>query len=141
MLKNIDPLLGPEFLAVLRAMGHGDEVALVDANYPAGRNARQLIRCDGHDLIRVLNAVLSVLPVDTFDGAACFTMAPVDDGASTPEAISDIDALLNAHGEADSTQLERFDFYARSRNCYAIVATGERRLYGNIILRKGVIEP
>lgn len=141
MLKNIDPLLGPDLLSVLRAMGHGDEIALVDANFPAERLARRLIRCDGHDLIRVLNAVLSVLPVDTFDGAACFTMAPVDASAPTPEAVSDIDALLNAHGEADSTPLERFDFYARSRSCYAIVATGEQRLYGNVILRKGVIEP
>ena len=137
MLKGIDPLLGPEFLAALRAMGHGDEIAIVDANYPAAANARHLIRCDGHDLRRVLEAVLSVLPLDDFDGAPAHTMRPVDQ--ATYPALTLIAAQLEAAGAPPAQPLERQAFYDRSRACQVIVATGERRLYGNLILRKGVV--
>lgn len=137
MLKGLDPLLGPDFLAALRAMGHGDEIAIVDANYPAAANARQLIRCDGHDLDRVLRAVLSVLPLDDFDGAPAYTMRPVDQ--ATYPVLGVIAAQLEAEGAPPAQPLERQAFYERSRACQVIVATGERGLYGNVILRKGVV--
>jgi L-fucose mutarotase len=137
MLKGIDPLLGPDFLAALRAMGHGDEIAIVDANYPAAANARHLIRCDGHDLDRVLQAVLSVLPLDDFDGAPAHTMRPVDQ--ETYPVLNVIAALLEIEGAPPAQPLDRQTFYERSRACQVIIATGERGLYGNVILRKGVV--
>lgn len=72
MLKGIDPLLSPELLATLRAMGHGDEIAIVDGNYPALEHARRLVRLDGHHLVPVLNAILSVMPIDDFVPEAIF---------------------------------------------------------------------
>lgn len=137
MLRGLDPLLGPDFLAALRAMGHGDEIAIVDANYPAAANARQLIRCDGHDLERVLRAVLSVLPLDDFDGSPACTMRPIDE--ATYPVLDVIAARLEAEGAPPAQPLERHAFYDRSRACQVIVATGERGLYGNVILRKGVV--
>lgn len=142
MLKGLNPLLGPDLLATLRAMGHGDEIAIVDANYPAAANARRLVRCDGHDLADILSAVLSVLPLDDFVSAAAFTMTPVDPAQERPEAFAIIERALVENGEALVTEpLERMAFYARSQACFAIVASGERRLYGNVILKKGVVRP
>ena len=79
MLKGLDPLLSPDLLHVLRAMGHGDEIAIVDANFPAPSNARRLIRLDGVDTVRALDAVLSVLPLDDFVDCAAFRMSVVGD--------------------------------------------------------------
>ncbi len=141
MLKSIDPLLSPDLLRVLRAMGHGDDLAIVDANYPAEASGRPVLRFDGQAATTVLEAVLSVLPLDTFVPAAAWRMEVVDD----PEADQPIfhefqKAILRHEGEGFAlAKLERFDFYARARLAFAVVATGERRLYGNIILRKGVI--
>ena len=79
MLRGIDPILGPDLLHALRAMGHGDEIAIVDANYPAESNATRLVRIDAADAVRVADAILSVMPLDTFVDCAAFRMAVVDD--------------------------------------------------------------
>ena len=85
MLYGIDPILGPELLHALRAMGHGDELVIVDANYPALSKANRLVRLDGVDAVRVLDAVLSLMPLDDFVDCAAFTMEPVDDPKAVPE--------------------------------------------------------
>ena len=142
MLKGLDPLLGPELLATLRAMGHADEIAVVDANFPAAANARRLIRAEGANATRMIEAILSVLPLDQFEPVAAFGMAV--DGApdETPPVIEEFAGLLKAVGyEGPIGVLERFAFYERTRAAYAIVSTGERRYWGNLILKKGAIPP
>ncbi|HEX3499956.1 MAG TPA: RbsD/FucU domain-containing protein [Stellaceae bacterium] len=143
MLKGLDPLLGPELLAILRAMGHGDELALVDANFPAAATARRLIRLDGIAAPRVLAAVLSVLPLDDFVDNPATRMEVVGDAAAIPEICTVFSALVNdAVGRpAPLAAIERFAFYQRARDAFAVIATGETRLYGNLLLRKGVIHP
>lgn len=142
MLKNIDPMLGPDLLGILRAMGHGDDIAIVDANFPATSSAKRLVRMDGASAPRVVRAILSVLPLDTFVPSAAFRMAVVDNPTDVPPITKEFESLLAAagyHGEIEA--IERFAFYERARNAYAVVATGERRYWGNLILKKGAIPP
>ncbi len=142
MLKGIDPLLGPELLAILRAMGHGDDIAIVDANFPAASSAKRLVRMDGLDATRVVRAVLSVLPLDTFVPNAAFRMAVVDNPDEIPPITKEFATLLSAVGyRGEIEPIERFAYYERARNAYAVVATGERRYWGNLILKKGAIPP
>lgn len=140
MLKGVDPLLGPDLLAALYAMGHGDMLAIVDANYPALASARRLVRADGIDAVRMLRAVVSVLPIDDFVAPAAWRMAVVGAPDETPSIVADFERVLGGAGYvAGIGTLEREEFYARSRDAFAIVATGETRLYGNLILVKGVV--
>jgi L-fucose mutarotase len=142
MLKGIDPLLGPELLAVLRTMGHGDEIAVVDGNYPAETDAKRLVRMDGHDAPRIVEAILSVMPVDEFVPEAVFRPAAGGDAKRMEPVFSDFEKILKQYEPAQKISvLVGSDFYNRVKACYAIVASGERRLYGNLILRKGVIHP
>jgi L-fucose mutarotase len=143
MLKGLDPLLGPDLLAILRAMGHGDELALVDANFPAAASARRLVRLDGVAAPRVLAALLSVLPLDDFVDSPATRMEVVGDAAAIPEICEEFAALVGqaAGRAAPLAAIERFAFYQRARDAFAVVATGETRLYGNLLLRKGVIRP
>lgn len=144
MLKGIDPLLGPDLLGTLRAMGHGDEIVVADANFPAASTAAggRLIRADGLGAPRVLEAILSVLPLDDFVPAAAFRMAVVDKPDDVPEITADFARALRKSGyEGPIEPVERHAFYARARLAFAIVATGETRLYGNLILKKGVVRP
>jgi L-fucose mutarotase len=141
MLINIDPLLSPELLMILRAMGHGDEIAIVDANFPAKSNARRLIRLDGLDASQTLAALLSVLPLDSFVKAPANGMQVVGKPKEIPPAIADFQKLVDrlAGFPVRIGRIERFAFYERAKSCFAIIATGDRRLYANIILTKGVI--
>ena len=142
MLYGIDPILGPELLHALRAMGHGDELAIVDANYPALAKARRLVRLDGIDAVRVLDAVLSLMPLDDFVDCAAFTMQPVDDPKSVPEVCYLFGEIVEKRAPGFKTEaLERFAFYGRAEGAFVTIASGERRLYGNIILKKGIIRP
>lgn len=143
MLKAIDPLLSPDLLYVLRAMGHGDEIAIVDANYPAQSAGPDVIRLEAADAPRALDAVLSVLPLDTFVPEACWRMEVVGDADADLAVFREFRYVI---GKREGPQfrlgtLERFAFYERASRCFAIVATGERRFYGNVILKKGVIPP
>jgi L-fucose mutarotase len=142
MLKGIDPLLGPELLMVLRTMGHGDEIAVVDGNYPADTDAQRLVRMDGHSATEIVNAILSVMPVDDFVAEAVFRPAAGGDAARKEPVFAEFEAILKNHEPKQKiTVLVGADFYSRVKASYAVVATGERRLYGNLILRKGVIHP
>lgn len=141
MLRNINPLLSPDLLHALRAMGHGDEIALVDANYPAESAPPPCIRADGSDNSAILAAVLSVMPLDTFVDDPALSMQVVGDPTAIPDAVKDFQAIIDSTADAPRQiqSLERFAFYERAANAFAVVQTGESRLYGNIILKKGVI--
>ena len=143
MLKGIDPLLSPDLLATLRAMGHGDSIAIVDANFPAESTARRLLRLDGHDAVRVLDAVLSVLPLDDFEADAASRMQVVGEPHAEMPIFAEFRRVIARHELTSAAlgSLERFAFYEAARAAFAIVATGETRLYGNILLRKGVLRP
>jgi len=142
MLKGIDPLLGPDLLRVLRAMGHGDEIAIVDGNYPAETDAKNLIRMDGHDAPNILDAILSVMPVDHMVPQAVWRPAAFGDPSRMEAVFDDFTAILKKHEPSQKiVPLVGADFYNRVKGCFALVASGERRLYGNIVVRKGVIEP
>jgi len=143
MLKNLDPLLTPDLLQVLRAMGHGDEIVIVDANFPAESSGPQVVRLDGVDATRVLDAVLSVMPLDDFIDEACWRMQVVGAPDEEQPIFQEFrDVIARREGPKFAlASLERFAFYARAEQCFAVVATGERRLYGNIILKKGVVRP
>ncbi|WP_226625521.1 RbsD/FucU family protein [Alloyangia pacifica] len=138
MLKTIDPLLTGDLLAILRDMGHGDEIVLVDANFPAARVAQRLVRLPGLGIDRAAEAILSLLPLDDFVDAPAAVMACPD---GRPEIFDVFDRLLAEAEGAPVTveQVDRFDFYERAKRAYAVVATGERRLYANLILKKGVV--
>ena len=140
MLKNIPPILGPDLLHILRAMGHGDEIAIVDANYPATSMQTRLVRLDGHSATDVLDAVLTVLPLDDFVENAAFGMAVVGEPDRREPVMDAFDEVIGRHEPGMKLALiERFAFYERVRSGFAVVQTGESRLYGNVILKKGVI--
>ena len=141
MLKGLDPLLGPDLLHVLAAMGHGDELVVADANFPAAALARRLVRLDGVDAPRALRAVLSVLPLDTFTSTPAAVMAVVGDPGAVPAPVREFQPLVDAAAgrPVRLDALERFAFYERARAAFAVVATGEPRPYGNILLVKGVV--
>jgi L-fucose mutarotase len=142
MLKNIPPILSPDLLHALRAMGHGDEIAIVDANYPAESAGPPVIRLDGLLATDVANAVLTLMPLDTFVDEQAFAMEVVGNPKARVQTHKDFDKLVKKH-EPDMklSLLERFAFYERVKGAFAIVQTGERRLYGNILLKKGIIRP
>jgi len=137
MLIGLNPLLTPDLLHVLRAMGHGDDIAIVDANFPGTTMGKRLVRLDGISATDVLGAVLSVLPLDDFVDEAALTMQVVGKADDVPPAVAAFRGLVGSATRCGT--LERFAFYERAKGAYAIVQTGETRLYGNIILKKGVI--
>jgi L-fucose mutarotase len=142
MLKNIPPLLGPDLLGILRAMGHGDEIAIVDANYPADAAGPALVRLDGITATDILDAVLTLMPLDDFVDEAAIVMQVVGDAGAKPPVVGEFETIVGKHEPSMMvTSLERFAFYARVKTAYAIVQSGERRLYGNILLKKGIIRP
>ncbi|MDE2990270.1 MAG: ribose ABC transporter [Chloroflexota bacterium] len=141
MLKGIDPVLGPDLLRVLAAMGHGDEIVIADANFPAEANAPRLVRLDGVNATRAAEAILSVLPLDEYVEAPAAVMAVVGDPDAELPIVDEFRRIAEAAHRAPVRieQVERFAFYERARRAFAIVATGERRPYGNLILAKGVL--
>lgn len=143
MLKNIDPLLTPELLRVLAAMGHGDFIAVCDANFPACSvaGAKPLIELAGCGTVAVLRAILSLLPLDRFDGSPVHRMEQVGDAGTLAEVQQEaMDSVFSALTPAPLvTSLERHAFYAQARQAFAMVRTGESRPYGNFLLRKGVL--
>jgi L-fucose mutarotase len=143
MLKNIDPLLTPDLLRILAAMGHGDVIAVADANFPAYSVAgdKPLIHIPCADTMQVLTAILGVLPLDTYDVDPIQTMQVVGDPVAIPEVVSRVqDKLLSKLEPVPSIKsIERHAYYAAARQAVAVVLTGEKLPYGNFLLRKGVI--
>jgi L-fucose mutarotase len=142
MLKNIDPLLNPDLLRTLRAMGHGDEIAIVDANFPSESAGPKLIRIDGQNASRVLDAVLSVMPLDEFVPEPAMRMEVVGSPRQIEPVMAEFQSIIARHEpQVKLAGLERFAFYARVRGAFAVVATGDTRLYANVLLKKGIIRP
>ena len=141
MLIGISPLLTPDLLHTLASMGHGDEVVIVDANFPAASVGRRVIDVAGAHATAVLDAILTILPLDTMVSPAAVTMEVVGDPRATPPAVADFAATLAARtGDARALgHLERQQFYERARHAFAVVRTGDTRRYANILLVKGVV--
>lgn len=139
MLKNINPILSPDLLHIVASMGHGDELVIADANFPGMANAERFVRADGISATQILEAVLSLMPLDEFVEEAALTMEVVGDSSAIPEVVSEFTKIVGA--ETQMGTIERFAFYDRAEQSFAIVQTGERRLYGNIIIKKGVVSP
>ncbi len=140
MLKGISPLLSPDMLKILMEMGHGDEIVLADANFPAASMARRLARCDGAGVPALLEAVLSLFPLDSYVAAPVALMDLVQGDAYRPE-LWDVYRKIIAGAEPSKgiEMLERQAFYERAKSAYAVVATAETGLYANILLKKGVV--
>ena len=144
MLKNIPKILSPQLLKVLCEMGHGDEIVLADGSFPSesvGKNA-VVVRADGLPLPELLDAVLTLLPLDSYVEKPAALMAVVPGDPCKPDIWDEYKEILQKHGENPQNieMTERFAFYERARNAYAVVATGEERIYTNILLKKGVVK-
>ena len=146
MLKGISPLLTPELLKILCEMGHGDYLVLADGNFPSesvGKNAK-VIRADGHGIPELMRAILPLFPLDTYIEQPVQLMQVVPgDPVKTP-IWDEYRTIISEHDERGTAiigETERFAFYEKARAAYVVIATGERAIYGNIILQKGVVEP
>jgi len=146
MLRGIDPLLTPELLYVLASMGHGDELVICDANFPAESVAAttahgSVVRLAGADAPAVARAILSVLPLDEFVDTPVLRMEVVDSPAELPEVQRAVQEEVDgaAGRSLPMGSLERHAFYEAAGRSYAVVATGERRFYGNFVFKKGVV--
>ncbi|MBI1220094.1 MAG: transporter [Rhodobacteraceae bacterium] len=142
MLIGIPSILGPDLLFTLRSMGHGDEIALVDGNYPAQEHARRLVRADGHGIIALLDAILTVMPLDHAVPEAVFRAALNNDPAQMGAIHRRIEETCATRAPGFAVRpLSGDDLYPRIRGAHTIVATSEPELFANVILRKGVIRP
>jgi L-fucose mutarotase len=141
MLKNVPPILSPELMKVLMEMGHGDEIVLADGNFPAASVAHRLVRCDGNGVPELLEAVLKLFPLDIYVDRPVGLMAVVPGDKTKPTIWERYRTIVKNSGEkfSDFEFIERFAFYDRARQAYAVVATSEKALYANIILKKGVL--
>ncbi len=141
MLKNIPSILSPELLKILCEMGHGDEIVLGDGNFPAASNAKRLIRCDGHGVPELLDAILQVFPLDPYVESPVMLMQVTPGDSVVPVIWDEYRRIVEKHnGMTGISEIERFAFYERTREAYAVIATSEAALYANVILKKGVIK-
>ncbi|MGO4347753.1 L-fucose mutarotase [Paenibacillus sp. MCAF9] len=141
MLIGISKLISPELLKVLSEMGHSDEIVIADGNFPAASHAKRLIRADGHDVPALLDAILQLFPLDQYveKPAALMQVVP-GDTVETPIWEQYRLIIEQRTGLSEPfEQVERFAFYERAKQAYAVIATGESALYANLILKKGVI--
>jgi len=144
MLKGIPAILSPELLKILCEMGHSDRIVIADGNFPAesvGKTAK-VIRCDGHGVPEILEAILKVFPLDSYVDHPVHLMEVMPgDKAETPiwDSYKNIIKKYDTRGEKVIGSIERFQFYEEARNAYSIIATSERALYANIMLQKGVV--
>ena len=141
MLKGIPAILSPELLKVMMEMGHGDEITIGDGNYPAASTAKRLIRLDGHGVCEILDAMLKFLPLDPYVDEPVLLMQTTPGDNADTSIWNDYRAIVEKHQPGTKVGfLERFAFYDRAAQSYAVVATGETAVYANIILKKGVVK-
>lgn len=140
MLKGISPLICPELLKILSEMGHGDEIVLADAHFPAHSVGQRVIRADGIGTVPLLEGILKLIPLDQYDRSN-FVLMEVVPGDDVKPVIWEeyAQVLAAAEPDAEATMLERFAYYERAKKAYCVVATGETAQYANIILKKGVV--
>jgi len=143
MLKNIPSILTPALLKVLMEMRHGDEIVIADGNFPGASHAQKLIRCDGHSIPKLLDAVLQLFPLDPYVPQPVALMQVVKGDSVIPVIWEEYREIIKKHepkaAEAGFDMVERFVFYERAKKAYAVVMTGEQALYANILLKKGVV--
>jgi L-fucose mutarotase len=140
MLKGISPALSPELLKLLCEMGHGDEIVLADANFPGVSNAKRLARADGLPVTTMLNAILPLFPLDSYADPLMMMQVVAGDWLDPGVEGEYMQIVRKYQVDAPNPiRVERGAFYERARSAYCVVMTGEVRLYGNIILKKGVI--
>lgn len=143
MLKGISPIVSPELLKILNEMGHGDEIVIGDGNFPAAALAKRLVRLDGHMVPPILEAIMPLFPLDRFVEQPAAVMQVVPGDNTNPVIWDEYRKIIKQHEPKlfnEFEQVERFAFYERTKEAYAVVATAESALYANIILKKGVIE-
>lgn len=140
MLKNIPPIISPELLKVLDEMGHGDELIIADGNFPGSSLSNKVIRLDGHGTCEVLEAILKLFPLDPYkDNAYVMEVVPGDSVETPIWKNYDTIAKVGDKNFKGFKQIERFAFYERTKKVYCVIATSEKALYANILLKKGVI--
>ena len=145
MLKGIPNIISPDLLKALSQMGHGDELVIADGNFPChsvGKNAI-VIRADGHGVPEILDAILQLIPLDTYTEKPVALMEVVPgDTCGTPTIWNEYEEILDRHEPEhhDIEYTERFAFYERAEDAYLIIATGEKAIYANILLKKGVVK-
>ena len=141
MLKGISPLISPELLKVLDEMGHGDEIVLADANFPSNSMGQRVVRADGIGAAELLDAILTLFPLDQYDADHFVLMEVVPGDTVVPVIWEDYKAVLtNYEPDTEVHKTERFAYYERAKKAYCVVATGEKAQYANIILKKGVVK-
>ena len=143
MLKGIPKVLSPELLKILCEMGHGDEVVIADANFPSENYGKRVVRADGISGTKILDAVLEMIPLDTYaeENFILMQLTDSDKGKINPTIWTEYNDI--AKGKDSNLKigfLQRFDFYERAKNAYAVIATGEEAIYANLIIKKGVIK-
>ncbi|MCR5690493.1 MAG: fucose isomerase [Clostridiales bacterium] len=138
MLKGIPDIISPELLKILDEMGHGDEIVIGDGNFPAASIAKRLVRLDGHGVVPILDAMLELVPLDSYVDHPVVLMATTT-GDPTPGIWDEYERIVGKYGENKITTIERFEFYRRAREAYAVIATGETAVYANVIIKKGVV--
>ncbi|MGN1123458.1 MAG: RbsD/FucU family protein [Eubacterium sp.] len=145
MLKGIPNIISPDLLKALSQMGHGDELVIADGNFPCHSVGKDsiVIRADGHGVPEILDAVLQLIPLDTYTEKPVALMEVVKgDTCGTPTIWNEYEKILNNHEPEhhDIEYTERFAFYERAKGAYLIIATGEEAIYANILLKKGVVK-
>lgn len=140
MLKGIPKIVSPELLKILCEMGHGDEIVIADGNFPSENYGKRVVRADGVGGVDMLKAVLSLLPLDSYVNENLLLMQTVK-GDPTPSIWEEYrQTAQSIDGNFREGSLERFAFYERAKNAYAVIATSEEAVYANIIIKKGVIK-
>ena len=140
MLKNIPKIVSPTLLKILCEMGHGDEIVIADGNFPSESYGKRVVRADGIGGVEMLKAVLSLLPLDTYANENVLLMQTVE-GDPTPTIWAEYRKTAQSLDDNfREGNLERFAFYERAKNAYAVIATSEEAVYANIIIKKGVIK-
>lgn len=142
MLKNIPKILSPEMVKTLMEMGHGDEIVIADGNFPAEAIGKRVVRCDGHGVPELLDAIMQLFPLDTYTDKPVMLMAVVKGDPVVPTIWDEYKDIINKYEPENCKieMIERFAFYERAKTAYAVVATGEEAIYANIILKKGVVK-
>lgn len=142
MLKNIPKIISPELMKTLMEMGHGDEIVISDGNFPAETYGKRVIRCDGHGVPELLDAVMQLFPLDTYTEKPVMLMEVVPGDPVVPVIWDEYKEIISKYEPENCKidMIERFAFYERAKQAYAVVATGEEAIYANIILKKGVVK-
>lgn len=142
MLKNIPKILSPELVKTLMEMGHGDEIVIADGNFPSETIGQRVVRCDGHGVCELLDAIMNLFPLDTYTNKPVMLMEVVPGDPVVPTIWDEYKNIINKYEPENCKieMIERFAFYERAKTAYAVVATGEEAIYANIILKKGVVK-